>query len=171
MYRLCNTFNFSTRFTRLNFSWKLSLCCVGIFVFIFMIPATDIGAVEKSPIGFIKKMQASAVIVRDNISEAAEPGAPVFENDILKTDDSGALGITFSDNTMISLGPDTEFTVNEYVFQPEAKKMSFLSRIVRGTLHYISGTMAKLSPQSVSVNTPVGTIGIRGTRFLVKVED
>lgn len=154
-----------------NINWNASLCCVSIIMFIFMIPAKDIGAVEKSPIGFIKKVQASAFIVRNNISEVAVPGSPVFENDVLKTGDSGALGVTFSDNTMISLGPDTEFVVNEYVFQPETKKMSFFSRIVRGTLHYISGTMAKLSPQSVSVNTPVGTIGIRGTRFLVKVED
>ncbi|MBW1851236.1 MAG: FecR domain-containing protein [Deltaproteobacteria bacterium] len=92
-------------------------------------------------------------------------------NDLLTTGDTGAMGITFKDNTMISIGPDTEFVVDEFVYQPRQNNLSFGSKMMRGTLHFVSGTIAKLSPESVSVKTPVGTIGIRGTRFLIKIEE
>jgi len=124
----------------------------------------------EAPIGVVKNVEGTAFIVRNGSSQAAMPGHPVFLNDIFKTGTSGALGVTFNDDTRISIGPDTEYVVDEYVYQPREMALSFVSRITRGTLQYISGTIAKIAPESVSVKTPTGTIGIRGTRFLLKVE-
>jgi hypothetical protein len=129
-----------------------------------------ISPAEEAPIGIVKKVEETAFIVRNGSSQAARPGHPVFLNDVLKTGVSGALGVTFNDDTRISIGPDTEYVVDEYVYQPKEMALSFVSRITRGTLQYISGTIAKIAPESVSVKTPTGTIGIRGTRFLLKVE-
>jgi hypothetical protein len=94
----------------------------------------------------------------------------VYQYDVLNTDSEGSLGIVFIDESSLSLGPDTTLTVDEYVFAPGTNEGSFLSRVTRGTLLYVSGLIAKVSPESVAVETPVGTIGIRGTRFMVKVE-
>jgi len=122
-------------------------------------------------IGAIKKLNGAATIVRENKEQIVSLGAPVFMKDVLKTDNTGSLGITFRDNTMISIGPNTVYTIDEYVFKPSEQKMAFVSKISKGTLNFVSGKLTKLAPDAVKVKTPEATIGFRGTRCLIKVED
>lgn len=122
-------------------------------------------------IGVIKKINGAATVVRGKNEYKVNIGTPVFMKDILKTDNTGSLGIRFKDNTMISVGSNTVYTIDEYVYQPNEQKLSFVSKITKGTLHFVSGNLTKLAPDAVKVKTPEATIGFRGTRFLVKVED
>jgi len=122
-------------------------------------------------IGAIKKLNGAATVVREKTEHKVNIGAPVFMKDVLKTDKTGSLGITFKDNTMISVGPNTVYTIDEYVYQPNEQKLAFVSKVSKGTLHFVSGNLAKLAPDAVKVKTPEATIGFRGTRFLIKVED
>ncbi|MDV7391826.1 FecR domain-containing protein, partial [Arthrospira platensis SPKY1] len=100
----------------------------------------------------------------------AAAGTPVFQGSSLRTGASSSLGVTFRDNTVMSFGPDTELTVDEYLYQPSQGKLKLGSRISKGTLNYVSGAIARIQPEAVSINTPTGTIGVRGTQFLLKVE-
>jgi hypothetical protein len=122
-------------------------------------------------IGAIKKLNGSATVVREKTDHKVTIGAPVFMKDVLKTDNTGSLGITFKDNTMISVGPNTVYTIDEYVYQPNEQKLAFVSQVSKGTLHFVSGNLTKLAPNAVKIKTPEATMGIRGTRFLIKVED
>ena len=151
---------------------------VGIFIIVLcflaaviMVTGKGISLAEEEPIGYVRKVQRPAFVVRHGLRRTSSIGYSVFMDDLLTTGKTGAMGIIFMDDTMISIGPDTEFVVDEFVYQPRENTLSFGSRMMRGTLHFVSGTIAKLSPESVSVKTPVGTIGIRGTRFLVKIEE
>jgi hypothetical protein len=72
---------------------------------------------------------------------------------------------------LVSLGPDTEVTIDEYLFAPANGELKLAASLAKGTLQYISGVIAKLRPEAVSVKTPTGIIGVRGTRFLAKVEE
>ncbi|MCZ6590908.1 MAG: FecR domain-containing protein [Alphaproteobacteria bacterium] len=81
----------------------------------------------------------------------------------------GSIGVTFTDSTMFSVGPNTEIVVDKYVFDPNANNVSFTANIAKGTLQFISGKIAKLSPDAVKINIPTGTIAVRSTRFLVEV--
>ncbi len=125
---------------------------------------------EEATIGRVKNSSGSAFIVSAGERRAAVAGSPVLQGDVLETGVDGSMGIMFKDESRLSLGPDTQLVVDEYVFVPEDEKASFVSRMLRGTLLYVSGTIAKISPEAASVETPVGTIGIRGTRFMVKME-
>jgi hypothetical protein len=80
------------------------------------------------------------------------------------------MGVTFQDNTMMSFGPDTEVVVDEYLYAPGSDQLKLGASMTRGTLHYVSGVIAKLKPEAVAIKTPTGTIGVRGTRFVAKVE-
>jgi len=122
-------------------------------------------------IGAIKKLNGAATVIREKTEQKVNLGAPVFTKDVLKTDSTGSLGITLKDNTMISVGPNTVYTIDEYVYQPNEQKLAFVSKISKGTLHFVSGNLAKLAPNAVKIKTPEATMGIRGTRFLIKVED
>ena len=70
-----------------------------------------------------------------------------------------------------TFGPDTELTVDEYLYAPSQGKLKLGSKLTKGTMNYVSGVIAKLQPDAVSVRTPTGTIGVRGTQFLLMVEE
>lgn len=125
---------------------------------------------DEAAIGSIKTLEGNATIVRGEARMPAGIGAAIHQNDIVETGDDGALGITFRDETMMSIGPNTEIKLDKYAFVPAEEKFSLVARITRGTLFYVSGLIAKLSPASASVITPGGTIGMRGTRFAVRIE-
>ena len=108
-----------------------------------------------------------------NVREAARAavGSPVAAGSTLKTAANASVGVSLRDNTLLSLGPNTEFTLSEFAFDPGEGKLSLASRLKRGTLDYVSGVIARLRPEAVSVETPSGTLAVRGTHFVVKVED
>lgn len=125
---------------------------------------------ESDVLGFVKIAEGEASITAEQGSIPAEPGLPVYLGNLLKTGGNGRLGVTFKDNTIMSLGPDTELRVDEYLFAPAKSELKLAASLLKGTLHYISGVIAKLKPEAVSVKTPAGIIGVRGTRFLAKAE-
>ncbi|MND08583.1 hypothetical protein D3C83_313120 [compost metagenome] len=61
-------------------------------------------------------------------------------------------------------------TVDEYLYAPGKGDLRLGTSMTKGSLQMVSGVIAKLKPDAVSVKTPTGTIGVRGTHFLVKVE-
>jgi hypothetical protein len=81
------------------------------------------------------------------------------------------VGIIFVDNSRISLGPNSRLDLKEFVFKPNEGKFSMVNKLSKGTASFVSGKMTKLSPESVVLETPSSTIGIRGTTFNVKVND
>ena len=87
---------------------KNRICPLMIIIFISaMLGSADISLADSS-IGYIKTAEKSAFIIRKGSSLTAKVGDSVFLKDVLKTDENGAIGITFLDNTMISIGADTE---------------------------------------------------------------
>jgi hypothetical protein len=141
----------------------LAVCALGL--------ATAAWAAEPAPIGAVKSVSGDARIVRAGQEIKAEAGTALQQQDVLKTGADGALGVTFRDNSTVSLGPNSDLAVETFVFEPAEKKFGFVSRMTRGTALFVSGAMAKLSPESVSVATPTSTIGVRGTKFLVEVDE
>ena|SRR5215469_9918346 len=128
-------------------------------------------AQEDGRIGTVKTLRGEARIVGAAGAIPAEIGSALRQNDVLETGKDGALGVTFIDNTTLSLGANSRITLTKVVFDPDKSNFAFLANIARGTFMFVSGGIGKLSPQSEQITTPVGTIGIRGTRFLVKVEE
>jgi hypothetical protein len=128
-------------------------------------------AQEPARIGTIKTLKGDARVIGGSGSAAASVGDAVHQNETLETGADGAVGVTFIDNTTLSMGPYSRITLTKIVFDPDRGDFAFATDIAKGTFMFVSGTIAKLAPQSVQIATPVSTIGIRGTRFLVKVEE
>lgn len=127
-------------------------------------------AAEDTRIGTIKTLKGDAHVVGPGGSVAAAVGGAVHQNDTLETGADGALGLAFIDNTTLSMGPKSRITLTKVVFDPDQNNFAFATNIVKGTFMFVSGSIAKLAPQTVQITTPVNTIGIRGTRFLVRVD-
>ena len=123
------------------------------------------------PVGYVKTVTGEAFVVTTGQSVKAQPGTAVLLGSLLKTSKASSMGVTFKDNTLMSFGPDTEMTVDEYLYAPAEGDLKLSTRLTRGTLNYVSGVIAKLKPTAVTVKTPTGIIGVRGTQFVAKVED
>ena len=126
---------------------------------------------DETPIGYVKTVTGEATVSTAGKSVKAQPGTPVAQGSVLKTAAKSSMGVTFKDETVMSFGPDTELTVDEYLYAPSQGKLKLGSKLAKGSMNYLSGVIAKLNPDAVSVQTPSGTIGVRGTQFVVKVEE
>lgn len=125
---------------------------------------------DEAPIGYVKNVTGDASVTTTGIKRKAEAGTPIHLGSVLRTGTQSSMGVTFKDETVMSFGPDTEITIDEYLYVPAQEKLGLVAKLAKGSLNYISGVIAKLKPEAVSVKTPSGTIGIRGTQFVVKVE-
>ena len=137
---------------------------------VLMLISTAVGFADTDPVGIIKTVNKEAFIIRNGKTHAAVPGMKVMTGDLIKTGPGSSVGVIFEDDTVVSMGSKSEFVIDEFTFRPVENKLSFVARFVRGTLSFLSGQIAKLSPGSVRLETPSATIGIRGTRVLVKVQ-
>ena len=121
--------------------------------------------------GEIKVVQGAAHIERGSERLPARVGMPVQEADRVVTGADGTVGITFADNSLLSIGPRSTFAIDRYVFDSTTHAGKFDSTLSKGTLAVVSGKMVKQSPEAMHVRTPSAIMGVRGTDFVVRVTD
>lgn len=134
-----------------------------------LIAVTSPRAQEK-PIGQVKTVSGDVAIVRNNNRTAVKPGDSVFQKDTIETGADGAIGITFTDNTVMAAGPNSEVAMEEYTFDSSNFKGSMLTDMRKGTLSVVSGDIAKSSHGAMKVRTPAAILGVSGTHFAVQVD-
>jgi len=127
-------------------------------------------AENEGAIGNIKSFKGDVQIIRQGSEVKPMAGAKVFQGDLIKTGSASSAGIIFKDSTIYTLGASSEVFITKYIFQPSKAVYDFKLKMNKGSAVYASGRMGKLSPESVEINTPNATVGIRGTKFLIKVD-
>ena len=119
--------------------------------------------------GQIKVVSGAAFIVRGNTVLPATIGQRVFEADKVRTGSDGRLGITLKDDTRFSLGPNSEVHLNRFAYAPSEGRIGLALNVVRGVAAYVSGRIAKLSPDADKLETPGAIVGVRGTTLALSV--
>ena len=102
---------------------------------------------------------------------AAGSGARLQPGDILRTGADGSVGLTMSDNSLLSAGPNSILSLDRYEFDSTTDQGTFDASLQKGSLAVISGRIAKQSPEAMKVRTPSSILGVRGTEFVVSVND
>jgi len=145
---------------------------LSLAVFLFLLPiGGEISVANASAsVAIVKNVSGSATVARQGQTITATNGMEIWENDTLRTGGSGSIGIVFNDDTFLSLGPGSVLIIDEFVFAPKQGKFSIVVRMLKGTAAYLSGLISKLSPDSAHFKTPTASIGIRGTKFVARVE-
>jgi hypothetical protein len=121
-------------------------------------------------VGNVKTVSGKVSIMRNNTTISPAIGEKIFSSDVLRTGPDSSIGVVFKDDTLVSLGPDSRLVITKFLFSPAENKLSIVLNMFRGTLVYLSGIIAKLAPEAVRIETPVASIGVRGTKFAVRVE-
>lgn len=91
-------------------------------------------------------------------------GAPVYSGDTLITGE-GRIQVRFSDGGFVSVQPNSRFAIDAYRFGADAADDKSSFKLLKGGLRAVTGTIGVRSKETYSVETPVATIGVRGTAY------
>ena len=120
-------------------------------------------------VGLVKVSKGSVQIQRGAEKLPAPVGAAIQPNDVIVTGADGSAGLTFIDNSLVSVGPNSVFAIDKYSFDTTTHQGEFQGNLRQGRLAAISGKMVKQTPESMKIRTPSAIMGVRGTEFVVEV--
>jgi len=132
---------------------------------------TPIGKVVTAT-GVVSIEHVGAVVVQASLgaqSGSAKVGDSVYLGDVVATGSDGRVGISFADGTAFDLSSNARMVMNEFIYDPNSKSNSSLLSLTKGTFTFVAGKIAKSG--DMKVNTPVATMGIRGTTPRVEIAD
>ena len=116
----------------------------------------------KAEIGKIVFLKGSATITRDTQTIQAKLGLDIEKKDIIKVDKKSKMQVMLKDETVITLGANTNFEFEKY---NDSSNPQFQGSLHNGFMRTISGNIGKIAPNRFKINTPSATIGIRGTMW------
>ncbi|MGY2932385.1 hypothetical protein ACVWZ6_001987 [Bradyrhizobium sp. GM6.1] len=125
------------------------------------------GIAAAQVIGHVTKLSGSATAVRNGVSVILNNGDNVEKGDVVSTGGDSTLGITFIDGTVFGLSSNARMVLNDMVYDPNGSNNSSLLSLVAGTITFVAGETAKHG--DMKVDTPVATMGIRGTAVLSQI--
>jgi len=97
------------------------------------------------------------------IGRIVQSGQPLYLNDKITTGPQGRLQVLLQDETVFTIGPNSAMVLDEFVYNPSSGSGKLSARILKGVFRFVSGAIARKQPEDMSIKTPVGVIGIRGT--------
>jgi hypothetical protein len=106
----------------------------------------------------IKVAKGSVFIERDGKRFPAAVGTKVQATDSIITGADGSVGISFVDNALLSMGPNSELAINKYAFNSTTHEGTFDTSLKKGTLAVVSGKIAKQSPKAMKVRLPASIL-------------
>jgi len=129
------------------------------------------GSALAADIGQVKVARGDVQVQRGASTLPAKVGMGIQATDVLLTGADGSAGLTFTDNSLVSLGPNSVFAIDKYSFDSTTHAGEFEGNLKKGKLAAVSGKMVKQSPESMKIRTPSAVMGVRGTEFVVQVDD
>lgn len=144
--------------TTFNFRTSLLVLAVASFYPVMVGAATSAGVAQ-----FI----TGDVNVRrsDGQSSPLVKGSHIESGQAIVTGSSGRAQVRFSDGGLVSLQPNTEFKIANYVDQADPKQDLFLVDLLRGSMRALTGLIGKRKKDNYRVSTTTATIGISGSGF------
>lgn len=120
-------------------------------------------------IGQIKTSKGDVSVERAGTTLPGTVGTRLEAADVLRTGADGSAGVTMSDNSLLSIGPNSVLALDTYRFDATTHQGRFDATLSKGSLAVVSGKIAKQSPDAMKVRTPASVLGVRGTEFVVQV--
>jgi hypothetical protein len=126
-------------------------------------------ALAPEAIGKVEKVVGQVTLIHNGVAGPLHVGDPVFKTDVVQTGPNSSCGITFPDGTALDLVNNTRMALNEYNYSPDSASNGALFSLVQGSFAFVAGKVAHTG-EGMKINTPVATMGIRGTVGLFRSE-
>ena len=121
-------------------------------------------------IGTVTELEGAGEIVRESNVIGDSSGIELQSMDTARTD-KGKMRLDFIDDTRVDVIENSILVIDDFVYDPANGTGKLDMRAALGTVRYASGQIAKNSRQNVRVRTPSATISVRGTDFIMVVDE
>ena len=142
---------------------KFKTLSFSLIIFMFSLSigfANDVIGVISAGIGDITNQK----------NEKLETGSKIYFGDTIIVKAQSTAQILLLDETALTIGEKSELTIDDFVYDPKSKVGKIVSNIKIGTVRIITGEISNQNPDNLEVNIPTGSIGARGTEFVVVTE-
>lgn len=127
-------------------------------------------AAADADVATFKSTKGAVSVLRAGQTLPASTGMRLLQADTVLTGTDGAAGISFSDQSLVSLGADSRLLIDKFQFDPASGAGQFESTLSQGRMAVVSGKIAKHQIDAMKVRTPTALLGIRGTEFVVDAD-
>ena len=97
------------------------------------------------------------------VGKKVKSGEPIFLGDALKSGSDSGMQVMLLDETIFTIGPNSEMSIDEFVYDPTTNAGKVAASVTKGVFRFITGKIARKRPEDMTVRLPTATIGIRGT--------
>jgi hypothetical protein len=97
-------------------------------------------------------------------------GEPILLQDAIKSGQRSGMQILLLDETVFTIGPESELVIDEFVYDPKTNAGKLSAEITKGVFRFVSGKIAHEKPEDMNVKLPSGTLGVRGTMVAGRVD-
>lgn len=123
-------------------------------------------------VGSISEFKGGGTVKRGAKVVPAARGYGIEKNDTVSTNSQGRFKITFVDATTVNITQNSRLVIDDFVYDGNNKSKGKLGlKLALGTARYTSGAIAHGNPRGVGVRTPTATIAVRGTDFVMSVDE
>ncbi len=121
-------------------------------------------------IAFAQKVKGEVTAKDNEKTITVKQSDWLSEKMLITTGDKSGITMIFKDNSVLVLGANSILILDKYIFAMKEKNYKFELTLNRGTVSFESGKIGELSPENFIFKTPEATVGIRGTKFMIKVQ-
>jgi len=142
-----------------------------VAAFSILTGAAAVAAAEpEEPIGMVAAVRGEVQALHaERGNRDLKPKDPLFRGDVIKTGERGRIQLTFPDNTVISLGRNSEMLLEEYKFDAQAEQGAVVTEVREGVFRIVGGAITRIAPENFQTRTATATIGIRGSFFAGRI--
>ena len=109
--------------------------------------------------------------INNQNNEKLFSGSKIFYGDTIVVKSKSNAQILFLDETVMTVGENTELTIDDFVYDPQTNNGNFITNIKSGVVKTISGKISETNPENLEIKIPNGSLGVRGTEFLVSLNE
>ena len=142
---------------------KIKTIIISAFLSLFLISITSANE-------FIGVIAAGVGDILNQKNEKLSTGSKIYFGDTIIVKAQSNAQILLLDETALTVGEKSEITIDEFIYDPQSKVGKIVSNIKIGTVKIITGEISKKDPDNLEVNIPTGSVGARGTEFVVVTE-
>ena len=118
---------------------------------------------NRSQVGDVTRIQKTAIATFETSTRPLSTESPVLFEDLLQTGSGARLAVKLADGSEVTLGENCSLLVDAFVYSPENSQGELALDVIQGAFLFVGGKVEDVPNADVSINTPVGTLGIRGT--------
>ncbi|MRG73098.1 hypothetical protein GH722_15120 [Alphaproteobacteria bacterium HT1-32] len=145
-----------------TYSFRSAATMVAICALVWSAPFSATAA-EQAGVSAAVRGDVQLTRLPEVVGRQITSGEPIFLTDRILSGPSSGMQILLLDETIFTIGPGSQLTIDEFVYDPETGAGRVSATVARGVFRFVTGKVAANRPEDMKVKTPFGTIGIRGT--------